>query len=373
MCGPVREAIRRNYEKSQQMIQMSKLSSSSSNPTEDNGEQPRQTKKIKTEGGARPGSKAGARKKPDGDEAVEIGEDGKPVKAPRKKPPPKKTLAEGEGEGGGKLKITLPPRPAALAPPAPVVPKTNQLDPISCSVYGFSNLHIEAHLKNIHEGMRMTAAEIKAVCLPIVDGLLKHQDGYIFATPVDPVAYNLPDYFQIVKVPMDLGTVKKKLETSQYRDPVQVASDVQLVFDNAILYNPKENNIHKVAVALKRASDNQFKQSIAMHEKKIDEMKKQTDSCSLCGEQNVKFEPPVYYCQGKCGGLRIRRNAFYYSTQNNQNHWCSPCFVDMKESQPIVLPDMTIYKSDLAASKKKHVEVTLTRSRVYFYPGTVTI
>jgi len=64
--------------------------------------------------------------------------------------------------------------------------------------------------------------------------------GWIFKQPVDPVELNLPDYFDVVKKPMDLGTVKKKLDNSVYREVDEFIGDVRLVFDNAMLYNGKE-------------------------------------------------------------------------------------------------------------------------------------
>ena len=71
--------------------------------------------------------------------------------------------------------------------------------------------------------------------MPIIDDFMRHCDGYIFSSPVDPVSLNIPDYFEIVKQPMDLSTVKKRLETGAYRDPAYFKRDTQLVFDNAII------------------------------------------------------------------------------------------------------------------------------------------
>jgi E1A/CREB-binding protein len=376
VCGPVREAIRRNHEKTQSILNLSKLPPLSLKAEGENTGEPK-AKKAKSEAAIAKAAAAKAVKaaaKAKSEEGVDKGEAKLDESGKVKKRINKKQKAEGDAEGTGVIQpasktgpkpkdkkilqqgiidSSQVPRPA---PPPQVITKATALDPVSCAVYGFSNLQIESHIKNIHEGMRMTSSEIRNLCMPIVDGLLKHPSGYIFAYPVDPVALGILDYFEIVKMPMDLGTIKKRLEQSQYRDPHHVAGDVQLVFDNAILYNPKENDYHKVAQQLKKSADNQFKQAIALHEKKIEEMRKHPDACNLCGESNVKFEPPVYYCQGKCGGQRIRRNAYYYSTTNNLNHWCSPCFSDMKENVPIVLPDMTIYKADLLASKKKHQE-----------------
>ncbi|MCO5593611.1 hypothetical protein L7F22_047626 [Adiantum nelumboides] len=48
-------------------------------------------------------------------------------------------------------------------------------------------------------------------CAAILKKLEEHAYAWIFLEPVDPVKLNLPDYYQIIKSPMDLGTVKKKL------------------------------------------------------------------------------------------------------------------------------------------------------------------
>jgi hypothetical protein len=47
----------------------------------------------------------------------------------------------------------------------------------------------------------------------------------------------IPDYFDIVKSPMDLGTIRQHLEANEYVEPRVLAADVRLVFHNAMLYN----------------------------------------------------------------------------------------------------------------------------------------
>ncbi|EJK52829.1 hypothetical protein THAOC_27862, partial [Thalassiosira oceanica] len=49
-------------------------------------------------------------------------------------------------------------------------------------------------------------------CLRIVNLLLELPNAAaVFGKPVDTVKYDLPTYFDVVKKPMDLGTVSKKL------------------------------------------------------------------------------------------------------------------------------------------------------------------
>ncbi len=61
---------------------------------------------------------------------------------------------------------------------------------------------------------------------------------------------NIPDYFTLVKRPMDLGTVKKKLSTNKYASPLEVLADVRQVFINCRIYNPAHTPVAKQGEAL---------------------------------------------------------------------------------------------------------------------------
>ena len=59
-----------------------------------------------------------------------------------------------------------------------------------------------------------------------------------FSTRVDPAL--VPDYGEIITEPMDLGTIKARLEGTEapaYENHEDVSRDVQLVFSNCMLYN----------------------------------------------------------------------------------------------------------------------------------------
>ena len=47
----------------------------------------------------------------------------------------------------------------------------------------------------------------------------------------------VPEYLDIVKHPMDLGTVREKLKRGRYPDHLAFAADVRLVFANCRLFN----------------------------------------------------------------------------------------------------------------------------------------
>lgn len=73
--------------------------------------------------------------------------------------------------------------------------------------------------------------------------LSRHAHAWIFAEPVDPVQLNIFDYFEIVKKPMDFGTVKSKLKDNSYKTVVQFMADLELVFHNCRLYNGENSYV----------------------------------------------------------------------------------------------------------------------------------
>ncbi|OAP55350.1 hypothetical protein AYL99_10323 [Fonsecaea erecta] len=65
------------------------------------------------------------------------------------------------------------------------------------------------------------------------------QANQYFTHPVDPVALNIPTYFQIIKKPMDLSTVKTKLQNNAYEKARDFEEDVRLIFKNCFKFNPE--------------------------------------------------------------------------------------------------------------------------------------
>ncbi|KAL2494609.1 Transcription factor GTE8 [Forsythia ovata] len=90
----------------------------------------------------------------------------------------------------------------------------------------------------------------KKHCNSLLRSLMEHPHGFAFNQPVDPVKLKIPDYFSIITNPMDLGTIKRKLEDNMYFDAEEFARDVRLTFSNAILYNPPGNFVHNFAKEL---------------------------------------------------------------------------------------------------------------------------
>ena len=89
-------------------------------------------------------------------------------------------------------------------------------------------------------------------CEVLLKRLMNQQYSWVFNTPVDVVKLKLPDYFTVIKHPMDLGTVKDKIATGSYTSPLDFAADVRLTFSNAMTYNPRGNDVHYMADTLSK-------------------------------------------------------------------------------------------------------------------------
>ncbi|KAL9691780.1 hypothetical protein QQ045_012206 [Rhodiola kirilowii] len=96
-------------------------------------------------------------------------------------------------------------------------------------------------------------------CETLLKRLMAHQYGWVFNSPVDVVKLNLPDYINIIKHPMDLGTIKKKLSSGLYPSPLEFFDDVRLTFSNAMTYNPPGNDVHIMADTLNKLFESQSK------------------------------------------------------------------------------------------------------------------
>ncbi|KAI4888743.1 hypothetical protein NFI96_010444 [Prochilodus magdalenae] len=79
-----------------------------------------------------------------------------------------------------------------------------------------------------------------------------------FYKPVDAEALGLHDYHDIIKHPMDLSTVKKKMDSREYQDAQSFATDVRLMFSNCYKYNPPDHEVVAMARKLQDVFEMRF-------------------------------------------------------------------------------------------------------------------
>uniref|UniRef100_A0A673J024 histone acetyltransferase n=1 Tax=Sinocyclocheilus rhinocerous TaxID=307959 RepID=A0A673J024_9TELE len=157
--------------------------------------------------------------------------------------------------------------------------------------------------------------ELRQALMPTLESLYRQDpESLPFRQPVDPLLLGIPDYFDIVKNPMDLSTIKRKLDTGQYQEPWQYVDDVWLMFNNAWLYNRKTSRVYKYCSKLAE-----------VFEQEIDPVMQSLGYC--CGRK-YEFSPQTLCCYGKqlC---TIPRDGTYYSYQNRY-HFCEKCFNEIQ-------------------------------------------
>eukprot|EP00250_Pteridium_aquilinum_P020749 c24929_g1_i8 orf=3988-5961(+) len=103
------------------------------------------------------------------------------------------------------------------------------------------------------------SSELLKQCSVILKKLMSHKFGWVFNEPVDVVKLNLHDYFKIIKKPMDLGTIKKKLDAGVYLLPTEFCEDVRLTFLNAMKYNPQGHDVYVMADTLRGMFESKWK------------------------------------------------------------------------------------------------------------------
>ncbi|XP_009211119.1 bromodomain testis-specific protein isoform X3 [Papio anubis] len=86
----------------------------------------------------------------------------------------------------------------------------------------------------------------------VLKDLWKHSFSWPFQRPVDAVKLKLPDYYTIIKNPMDLNTIKKRLENKYYVKASECIEDFNTMFSNCYLYNKPGDDIVLMAQALEK-------------------------------------------------------------------------------------------------------------------------
>lgn len=116
---------------------------------------------------------------------------------------------------------------------------------------------VPAHLRDAMAPDTHTGAF--ATCAKLLDTLMRHQWAWPFLAPVDHVKLGLTDYPRVVKRPMDLATIKNKLDAGAYASHEEFADDVRTTFLNALMYNAPGSDIHSMAERMKRKFEEQWR------------------------------------------------------------------------------------------------------------------
>ncbi|KAJ2006945.1 hypothetical protein H4R26_001086 [Coemansia thaxteri] len=150
-----------------------------------------------------------------------------------------------------KLKLKLskttapPPTTPTPKPPPPSTPST-PLSPPSPGHVSDTQAVDAATRKALHRVLRK---------------LSRHPNAFPFSRPVDTVLDGCPAYYDVIKSPMDLATIKRKLEARSYSSPGQLEADVRLMLANCFNFNPPETPVYVMGEALQSAFEEEWARS----------------------------------------------------------------------------------------------------------------
>jgi hypothetical protein len=83
-------------------------------------------------------------------------------------------------------------------------------------------------------------------CAKILHLLKLHKTSWPFRDPVDPITLGVPNYFEIIKEPMDLTTIENNLKTNAYVSQTQFHADINKIISNSLLFNKNNSDFLKL-------------------------------------------------------------------------------------------------------------------------------
>ncbi|XP_032903619.1 bromodomain-containing protein 2-like isoform X3 [Amblyraja radiata] len=125
---------------------------------------------------------------------------------------------------------------------------------MSTSVHSQNNFVVSPpppEVSNPKKPSRMTN-QVQYMQKVLMKALWKHQFAWPFYQPVDAMKLGLPDYHKIIKQPMDMGTIKKRLENNYYWSASECMQDFNTMFTNCYIYNKPTDDIVLMAQTLEK-------------------------------------------------------------------------------------------------------------------------
>lgn len=101
--------------------------------------------------------------------------------------------------------------------------------------------------------VKVTTNQLEFIKKEVVTFLFKEKIVWPFTKPVDHQRLNLPDYPKIIKHPMDLGTIKQRLNLKYYHSSAECIDDLFTMFKNCYIFNKPGDDVVAMAMKLERA------------------------------------------------------------------------------------------------------------------------
>ncbi|KAK5610157.1 Bromodomain adjacent to zinc finger domain protein 1A [Crenichthys baileyi] len=124
---------------------------------------------------------------------------------------------------------------------APPKPSKTVLPVLSAASSSSSSRRSSGRNQGVHE---------LSACEQLTVELVRHEDSWPFMKLVSKT--QVPDYYDIIRKPIALSTIREKVNNCEYQTAGEYISDVELMFSNCLQYNPRQTNEAKAGVRLQQ-------------------------------------------------------------------------------------------------------------------------
>ncbi|CAF4365053.1 unnamed protein product [Rotaria sp. Silwood2] len=191
--------------------------------------------------------------------------------------------------------------------------------------------------KLLKHPVQFTAEDLRTYLEPIIHKMIASENSLFFRQPVNPVAFNIPDYPTIIKHPMDISTMHTKLLRGEYKNPLQFCDDAWLMFNNAWLYNNRALRVYKMCTELAKLF--------------VESINPVVQELGYCCCRQYAYLPKMMLCYGKQPCCEIPPYGYYYYYSNpepsrfnlssGEYTFCANCFHSIKSESILVGDDRT--------------------------------
>jgi len=167
------------------------------------------------------------------------------------------------------IKETVPKAPSKKAepkakpPPPPPAPKESPAPPTAPAAIPLQpeqptapTITVEAATHDMPT-KTMPLDHVKQ-CRRVWRKMYNHRSSAHFKVPVDPIAENIPHYPEIVKKPMDLSTIKTKLDTGKYGSLQHFDEDVRQMLSNCYKFNAMGSYVYNQGQELESVFESEW-------------------------------------------------------------------------------------------------------------------
>lgn len=164
-------------------------------------------------------------------------------------------------------------------------------------------------ISRLEEQEESTLRELRLFLRDVTNRLSQDKRFKAFTKPVD--LEEVPDYAEVIKKPMDLSSILTKIDLHQYATVKEFLYDVDLIWQNALEYNPdrdpSDRQIRHRACALKDTVHAIIKDELDEDFEKICEEIKESRKTRGCGV--AKYAPSFYHVLPKQPRVSIEAKA----------------------------------------------------------------